>query len=316
MASSTRASGTSSAAREATLGPVRLARSTEGASEWQRAWRQFRRHRMAMLSLGGLAILVALAALAPWLTPYDRDRTSLRDRFKPPSAEHWMGTDELGRDVWTRVLYGGRVSLGAGVLVAVLSVLLGGLVGTASAYAGGLVDEVLMRAVDIIRALPLLAVLIVLAQVLRAQLGVRGGFWGTVIILVAFSWTSVARIVRGVVLSVKEQDFIVAARGLGVPGYRIVLRHLLPSAAGPMIVAASLGAGAAINAESALSFLGLGIQPPTPSWGNLLFNAQTYLWNQPWIAIFPGVFILLTLLFLNFVGDGLRDALDPRFRSG
>jgi peptide/nickel transport system permease protein len=118
------------------------------------------------------------------------------------------------------------------------------------------------------------------------------------------------------VLSVKEQDFIVAARGLGVPGYRIILRHLLPSAAGPMIVAASLGAGAAINAESALSFLGLGIQPPTPSWGNLLFNAQTYLWNQPWIAIFPGVFILLTLLFLNFVGDGLRDALDPRFRRG
>ena len=287
---------------------------SEGASEWQRAWAQFRRHRLAMLSLGVLAVLVALAALAPWLTPYDRDRTNLRDRFKPPSAEHWMGTDELGRDVWTRALYGSRVSLGAGLLVATLSVMLGGLIGTISAYAGGLVDELLMRTVDLIRALPLLAILIVLAQVLREQLGVRGGFWGTVIILVAFSWTGVARIVRSVVLSVKEQDFIVAARSLGVPGYRIVLRHLVPSAAGPMIVAASLGAGAAINAESALSFLGLGIQPPTPSWGNLLFNAQSYLWNQPWIAIFPGLFILLTLLCLNFIGDGLRDALDPKMK--
>jgi peptide/nickel transport system permease protein len=316
MASSTRESGMSSPGRGVAALPLADRRPSEGASEWQRAWSQFRRHRLAMLGLWVLALLVTLAALAPYLTPYDRDRTNLRERFQPPSATHWMGTDELGRDVFTRVLYGSRVSLGVGILVAVLSVLLGGLIGTISAYAGGLADEAMMRAVDLIRALPVLAVLIVLAQLLRLHFGLRGGFWSTVIILVAFSWTGVARIVRGVVLSVKEQDFVTAARGLGVPGWRIVTRHLLPSAAGPMIVAASLGAGAAINAESALSFLGLGIQPPTPSWGNLLFNAQSYLWNQPWIAIFPGLFILLTLLCLNFVGDGLRDALDPRFRSG
>lgn len=269
-----------------------------------------------MVSLWVLACLVALSLLAPWLTPYERDKTSLRERFQPPSRTHWMGTDELGRDVFTRVLYGGRVSLGVGFLVALLSVGLGGVIGTTSAYAGGRVDEVIMRFVDVIRALPVLAVLIVLAQVVRLQLGIKGGFWNIVLILVAFSWTGIARIVRSVVLSLKEQDFVLAARCVGVTRRRIIFHHLLPNALAPMIVATTLGAGAAINAESALSFLGLGIQPPTPSWGNLLFNAQTYLWNQPWIAIFPGLFILVTLLSLNFLGDGLRDALDPRLRRG
>jgi peptide/nickel transport system permease protein len=273
-----------------------------------------RRHRLAVAGLVALGVLVAMSALAPWLTPYDPGQTSLRDRFRPPGPPHWMGTDELGRDLYTRVLYGGRVSLTVGFLVAVLSAGLGGLVGATSAYVGGRFDEVAMRVVDVVRSLPALPILIILAQVMRQRLGITGGVWNIVAILVAFSMTGIARIVRGVVLSLKEQDFVMAARATGVTGARIVLRHLVPNAMAPMIVATTLGAGAAINAESALSFLGLGIQPPTPSWGNLLFNAQSYLWNQPWIAVFPGVFIFVTLLSLNFLGDGLRDALDPRLR--
>jgi peptide/nickel transport system permease protein len=286
----------------------------ETRSEWFRVWRHLRRHRLAVAGLVCMIILVLAAVLAPLLAPYDPSRTSLRERFQPPNSRHWMGTDELGRDLYTRVLYGGRISLAVGFLVAVLSAALGGLIGATSAYVGGRTDEVTMRIVDVIRSLPALPILIVLAQIMRQQFGIKSGVWNIVLILVAFSMTGIARIVRGVVLSLKEQEFVMAARSTGIPGYLIVLRHLLPNAMAPMIVATTLGAGAAINAESALSFLGLGIQPPTPSWGNLLFNAQSYLWNDPWIAVFPGLFIFVTLLSLNFLGDGLRDALDPRLR--
>jgi peptide/nickel transport system permease protein len=279
-----------------------------------RVWKHLRRHRLAVAGLCCMVILVLAAVLAPLLTSYDPSRTSLRERFQPPNSAHWMGTDELGRDLYARVLYGARISLAVGFLVAVLSAAIGGLVGATSAYMGGRVDEITMRIVDVVRSLPALPILIVLAQVMRQQFGIKGGVWNIVVILVAFSMTGIARIVRGVVLSLKEQDFVMAARSTGIPGYLIVLRHLLPNAMAPMIVATTLGAGAAINAESALSFLGLGIQPPTPSWGNLLFNAQSYLWNDPWIAVFPGLFIFVTLLSLNFLGDGLRDALDPRLR--
>jgi peptide/nickel transport system permease protein len=309
MASSTRESATND------VWSVGRAGLPAAESEWRRVWRQLSRHRLAIVGLWLLVVLILVSAFAPALSPYERDRTSLRERLQPPSSSHWMGTDELGRDVFTRVLHGGRISLGVGFLVAAFSVALGGLVGAASAYAGGRTDEATMRLVDVLRSLPALPILIVLAQVLRLQLGIRGGFWHIVLILVAFSWTGIARIVRSVVLSLKEQEFILGARCVGVPPHRIFLRHLLPNALAPMIVSATLSMGAAINAESALSFLGLGIQPPTPSWGNLLFNAQSYLWNNPWIAIFPGIFIFVTLICLNFLGDGLRDALDPRLRQ-
>jgi peptide/nickel transport system permease protein len=289
-------------------------RTHAGESYWRAVLRQLRRHRLATVGLIALVVLVLLALFAPALSPYEPDRTSLRERFQPPNAAHWMGTDELGRDIYTRLLYGGRVSLSVGLLVALLSSALGGLVGAASAYLSGRTDEVIMRLVDVLRSLPVLPILIVVAQVMYLKLGVKGGFWNIVVILVLVYWTGVARLVRGVVLSLKQQDFVVAARCVGVPGHAIVVRHLLPNAMAPMIVATTLGAGMAINAETALSFLGLGIQPPTSSWGNLLFNAQTYIWNNPWVAVFPGVFIFVTLLSLNFVGDGLRDALDPRLR--
>jgi peptide/nickel transport system permease protein len=213
-------------------------------------------------------------------------------------------------------LYGTRVSLAVGLLVALLSTAIGAIIGATSGYVGGPVDEATMRFVDVLRSLPVLPILIVIAQVLRVQFGLRGGIWNIIFILVIFSWTGIARIIRGVILSLKNDDFVLAAHSIGVPGNRIVRRHLLPNTLAPIIVSATLAAGAAINAESALSFLGLGIQPPTPSWGNLLFNAQTYIWTTPWVAIFPGLCIFITLLSLNFLGDGLRDALDPRLQRG
>lgn len=288
---------------------------TAADGQIRQVWRRLIRHKLAMAGLLLLLILIALSILAPLLTPYERDRTNLVQRLQAPSSEHWMGTDELGRDVFTRVLYGGRVSLSVGFLVAISSTLIGGLIGVMSAYSGGWTDEVTMRLIDVIRSLPAIAILIVLSYLLRARFDITGSLWTIVIILVILGWTGIARIVRGVVLSLKEQEFIMAARAAGASPLRIILIHLFPNALAPMIVATTLGAGAAISAESALSFLGLGIQPPIPSWGNMLFNAQTYLWNEPWIAVFPGFFIFITLLSFNFLGDGLRDALDPRQRT-
>ncbi len=267
-----------------------------GESYWHGVWRQLRRHRLAMIGRGVLTVVILLSAFAPMLSPFEPDRTSLRERFQAPSATHWMGTDELGRDVYTRLLYGGRISLAVGLLVAFLTTAVGSLVGAAAAYVGGRADELAMRLVDVLRSLPVIPILIVVAQVSYLRLGIKGGFWSVVIILVLVYWTGVARIVRGVVLSLKQQEFVVAARCIGVPSQSIVVRHLLPNAMAPMIVATTLGAGMAINAETALSFLGLGIQPPSSSWGTLLFNAQTYIWNDPWIAVFPGIFIFLALL--------------------
>jgi len=289
------------------------ARASEGP--WRRTWRQLRRHHLAMVGLGILTVLCLVSIFAPLLTPYDPDKVNLRERLQTPSLQHWMGTDELGRDVYTRVLYGGRISLTVGVVVAIISTLIGGIIGATSGYVGGTVDEGTMRFVDVLRSLPTLPILIVLSQVLRVQFGVRGGIWVIVFILIIFSWTGIARIIRGIIMSLKHFDYVLAAESVGVPGNNIVGRHLLPNALAPLIVGATLGAGAAISAESALSFLGLGIQPPTPSWGNLLFNAQTYLWTTPWVAIFPGLCIFITLLSINFLGDGLRDALDPRVRK-
>lgn len=317
MASLTPASATNEPPLADTRTDTSAARLAMRASEgpWRRTWRQLRRHHLAMVGLTILAILCLVSIFAPLLTPYDPDKVNLRDRLETPSPQHWMGTDELGRDVFTRVLYGGRISLTVGFVVAIVSSLIGGIIGATSGYVGGTLDEGLMRFVDVLRSLPMLPILIVLSQVLRVQFDVRGGIWVIVLILIIFSWTGIARIIRGMIMSLKHFDYVIAAESVGVPGTNIVGRHLLPNTLAPLIVGATLGAGAAISAESALSFLGLGIQPPTPSWGNLLFNAQTYLWTTPWVAIFPGLCIFITLLSINFLGDGLRDALDPRVRK-
>ena len=268
------------------------------------------RHRLAVIGLLVLLLLTLFCIIGPYFTGYEQDKPDVDHRFAAPSREHLMGTDSLGRDEFTRVLAGGRVSLTVAALASFISVSLGSIVGIVSAYAGGVADDIIMRAVDVVRALPLLPILIVVAAVVG-----RGNIMMIVVLITIFGWTGVARIVRSVVLSLKQQDFILAARTVGATRRRIIFRHLLPNSLAPIIVAVTLQAGWAIRTESILSYLGLGIQPPTPSWGNLMMNAQADMWSNPWLAIYPGILIFITLLAFNFLGDGLRDALDPRLRG-
>jgi peptide/nickel transport system permease protein len=284
-------------------------RDAAGQSYRQVAWRRFRRHRLALVG-GGLAALLSLAALlAPWLAPYAADRIALGTRWAPPGRGHWLGTDELGRDVLSRLLHAGRVSLLVGYVVAVNVALIGMVVGAVAGFYGGVVDSALMRLVDILLSLPTLPLYLILSAIIPG-----GGVSRIILIFTAFGWTGVARLVRGQVLALREQNFVEAARALGASGARIIARHLLPNAVAPVIVAATLAVGGAILGESALSFLGLGIAPPTPSWGNMLQRAQEYIWNAPHLAVFPGLCIFITVLSFNFLGDGLRDALDPRLK--
>ncbi len=280
-----------------------------GLSYWQIAWRRFLKHRLAIIG-GAVAIgLTVMALLAAWIAPHPFDRINLDNRWLPPGSSHLFGTDELGRDVLTRIMYAGRISLAVGYVVAINISLLGMIVGAVSGFYGGKLDVVLMRLVDILLSIPTLPLYLILAALIPG-----GGVSRIVLIFSAFGWSTVARLVRGQILSLKTQDFVEAARAMGASETRIILRHLIPNALAPVIVAATLTVGNAILAESGLSYLGLGIQPPTPSWGNMLQRAQEYLWNASWLAIFPGVFIFITVLSFNFLGDGLRDALDPRLK--
>jgi peptide/nickel transport system permease protein len=280
-----------------------------GQSYWQVAWGRFRRHRLAMVGAGVALVLILMALLAPWLAPYAFDRIALGSRWALPSGAHFFGTDELGRDVLTRIMYAGRISLSVGFLVALNVSILGMLVGATAGFYGRVPDVVLMRLVDVLLSVPTLPLYLILAALIPG-----GGVSRIIIIFTAFGWTGVARLVRGQILSLRTLEFVQAARAMGASEPRIILRHLLPNALAPVIVAATLAVGNAILGESALSFLGLGIQPPTPSWGNMLQRAQEYIWNAPHLAVFPGLFIFLTVLSFNFLGDGLRDALDPRLR--
>jgi peptide/nickel transport system permease protein len=272
---------------------------------WRQATRSFARHRLAV---AGMLILLAIslgAVFAPYLTPYEPNKTAVLDRLEPPSAEHWMGTDELGRDVLTRILYSGRISLVVGLASIAVSVTLGVLVGAFAGYAGGVFDSLLMRFTDVMISFPQLFVLILLASFLDQSLAT------IVLSLGLISWMPMARLVRAEFLALKSKDFVIASRALGVSTPRLILRHLLPNGASSIIVAATLGVAAAIRAESGLSYLGLGLQPPTASWGTMLRNAQEQFLVAPWTAIFPGFMIFVTVMSVNFMGDGLRDALDP-----
>lgn len=271
-------------------------------------WKRLRRHRLAMASLVLLGGIALASLLGPILSPHPYSRVRLQEHLKPPSLSHWLGTDELGRDVLTRLLQGGRVSLFVGLCTALFSSLLGICVGSVSGYFGGITDTLLMRFADIMLSIPSLPLLLILAR-----LG-GGAVWDIVAILVIFGWMSLARIIRGVVLSLREMQFVDSARVVGASHLRIILRHIIPNTMAPIIVYATLNLGYAILAESSLSYLGLGIQPPLPSWGNMLLNAQHYLKSAPWLAIFPGFLIFVSLLSVNFLGDGLRDALDPRLK--
>jgi len=280
-------------------------------------------HRLAAVSAVFLILLTALAAFAPWLasaTGIDPGNVDIYHRFAPPSASHVLGTDELGRDLLMRLLYGGRVSLAVGFASALVSALIGTAIGLPAGYFGGRLDAALMRLTDGMIALPLLPLLVVLAAVDLTKLGLpqsvvqseSADFWRIVIIISAVGWTTVARLVRGAALALREAAFVRAAEAVGAGGWRIMTRHILPNVASPIIVATTLSVGHVILFESVLSFLGLGISPPVPSWGNMMTDAQELVWSDPALALYPGALIFATVIAFNFLGDGLQDALDPR----
>ncbi len=286
-------------------------------------WQRFKRHDLAVASGVILMIFAALALAAPVvesLLGADANAADLFNRFQPPSAAHPLGTDELGRDLLLRLLYGGRVSLFVGLVAAVFAALIGTIVGLAAGYLGGRLDAVLMRITDGVISLPLLPLLIVLAAIDLEKLGLPTAIaesesislYRIVVIVALAGWTTVARLVRASALSLKQRSFVDAALAQGAGSIRIMMVHILPNLASPIIVATTLAAGNIILLESVLSFLGLGIQPPLPSWGNLLTNAQELIWEAPALAFYPGMAIFITVIAFNFLGDGLQDALDPR----
>lgn len=276
-------------------------------------WRRFRRHPGAVAGTIVLGLLV-LAMIFAFVSPYDPEQSDLADKLQAPSWQHPFGTDPLGRDLLTRVLYGGRISLTVGVMVVCLTLLIGVPIGAFAGYFGGWIDNVLMRITDAALAFPSLLVLILLSAILREiELPIfqRNNVATIALVIGILGWMAVARLVRATYLTVREMDFIIAARSVGASTPRIMMLEILPNAVGPVIVEATLEVAWAIMNESGLSFLGFGIMPPTPSWGNLLSNAQEHMTTMPWLAIFPGLMIFLTIIAINYIGDGLRDAFDP-----
>jgi len=276
------------------------------AGPWRRAWRKLRRRRTAMFGLAVVVAFIALAVFAGWIAPQDPIATSWGAIRKAPSAEHWFGTDEIGRDVLSRVVWGTRASMLAGVVSVSISLLLGVPIGLAAGFLGGWIDAAISRVIDAFLACPFLILAIALAAFLGPSLT-------NAMIAIGISATPIfARLTRGAVIHVKVEDYIEAARALGASPLRQALRHVLPNIAAPLIVQATLAIAAAVIAEASLSFLGLGQQPPAPSWGSMLNTAKNYVDNAPWMAIWPGLSIFLLVLAFNLLGDGLRDALDPR----
>ena len=275
---------------------------------WARGWRRLRRRKGAMAALFVVIFLVALAILAPWIAPYDPTQTSFGQVRKPPTWAHWFGTDEVGRDVLSRVLFGARASLSAGLVSVGIAVGAGVPLGLLAGYAGGWIDTVLSRMVDAMLAIPFLILAITLAAFLGPSLS-------NAMIAIGVTSTPVfIRLTRGQTLGAKVEDYVEAARAVGNPHWRIALRHVLPNIVPPLLVQASLAIAGAIIAEAALSFLGLGQQPPAPSWGSMLNSAQRFLAQAPWMAVWPGFAIFFAVLSFNLLGDGLRDALDPRHK--
>jgi len=276
-------------------------------------WRRFRRHPGAIAGSITFSLIVLAVLLVP-LSPYDPNTSQMAERLQPPSWQHPMGTDALGRDLLTRVLYGGRISLSVGLMVVSIALLIGVPIGAVAGYSSGRLDSILMRTTDAFLALPSFLILILLGAILREidiPMLSRNNVFTIAIVIGLFSWMTFSRLVRAIFLTMREMDYIAASRSLGGSGLWIVLAHILPNSIGPIIVAATLGLGYAIIEESGLSFLGFGIQPPTPSWGNLLSNAQEQFIKYPWLAIFPGLMIFLSIISINYIGDGLRDAVDP-----
>jgi peptide/nickel transport system permease protein len=276
-------------------------------------WKRFRRHPGAMVGAVVIILMVLTALLAP-LSPYGPEESDIKNRFQAPSQAHPFGTDGLGRDVMTRTLHGGRVSMTVGVMVVLITSIIGISVGTVAGFYGGWLDNILMRIIDAVLSLPSLLFMILLSSILReADLPFikSNSLFTIAVVLGILSWPTVARLVRAVFLTLREMDYVTASQALGASDLRTMVVEILPNGFGPIIVQSTLGLGLAIMSESGLSFLGFGIMPPTPSWGNMLNSAQEHLLEYPWLAIFPGLMIFFTIISVNYIGDGLRDALDP-----
>ncbi len=312
--------------------PARPSRSAveeskvESRGEIQIVWDRFRRHHFALIGLAALLLMIlaaTLAPLAPWL-PNDIDRAITDPQyvahgFAPPSAAHWLGTDQLNRDLFSRLLWAGRISLAVGFLTVGIGATIGIIIGALAGYYGGAVDTVLMRIADLFLSFPFLPTLILISAMLhqyKFNADVTVVQVGTIVgVLALLGWMDTARLVRGQFLSLLNRDFVIAARALGADGRRIMTRHLIPNSLAPIIVAASLNVGGFIIAESAISFLGVGVSPPTASWGSMLADFQSYLRYSAVAVLLPGGAIFITVMAINFVGDGLRDALDPWLRN-
>jgi peptide/nickel transport system permease protein len=264
-----------------------------------------RKNRLALFGAALLCVLVALAVVASVIAPYDPD-TITETEIQGPSLRHWFGTDDLGRDLYSRALYGARISLTVGFVAVIIAVLIGTLLGALSGYYRGWLDGTIMRFVDVMLAFPSIFLILAIQAMLTPNI------YNVMIVIGLTSWMGVARLVRGEFLRIRELQYVEAARAIGCSDLRIIFRHILPNASGPIIVAATLGMAGAVLTESALSFLGMGVQPPMPSWGNMLMDAQAYMFDAPWMAVIPGVLILFTVLSLYFVGEGLRERLNVR----
>jgi len=263
-----------------------------------------------MLTGGTIVATVAiLAMLAPWIAPFDPNFINVKSILLPPSLEHWCGTDTLGRDVLSRMLYGARVSLAVGFVAVGIAIGIGVMLGALAGYAGGRADAIVMRATDMVLCFPTFFLILAVIAFLEPSI------WNIMIVIGLTSWMGVARLVRAELLSLRNREFVLAAEGLGVPAMRLVRRYLLPNAMGPILVSAVLGIAGAVLIESGLSFLGLGVQPPDASWGNILTEGKDNIQIAWWLSFYPGLAILITVLGYNLLGEGLRDALDPRLRN-
>lgn len=297
-------------------------RKDQAKSMMRIAVEQLFEHRLAVLSLVIIGIFFGVAVFADvisWAMNIDPDAQDILNRYGPWSAEHWLGTDEAGRDVFIRLIYGTRISLMVAILVAISSTVIGIAIGSIAGYFGGVVDSLLMRLTDSLLALPTIPILIIMASIDHTKIPLLNmispesvSIVKMVLVLMVFSWMVQSRLVRGEILALKEQEYILAAKTSGMSSAKIIIKELLPNVMTPVIVSVTLTIGSSILYEAALSFLGLGIQPPTPSWGNMLNNAQEIIYSAPMLAVIPGILILIIVISFNFLGDGLQDALDPK----
>ncbi len=292
------------------MATIKTTNAGKKRSQWAELWKNLKKNKMALFGLVMLTIIVLLAIFADQIADYDQVviKQNLRYRLKPPSAEHWLGTDEFGRDIFARLIHGARVSLKVGIIAVGIAIVAGGFLGALAGYYGGKLDNIVMRVMDIFLAVPSILLAIAIVSALGPNL---------INLMVAVSISNIpryARIVRASVLSIRDQEFVEAARAIGASDARIIMRHIIPNSLAPVIVQGTLGVASAILSTAGLSFIGLGIQPPAPEWGSMLSGGRQYLRYAWWVTTFPGVSIMITILSLNLLGDGLRDALDPRLK--